>query len=161
MPGIKGVWQLKVNSPSDNLIAISFVGQTKLLKLIDEEVEETQLEGFDCLQQTLFCGNIFQNDQEVLLQVTATSIRLISTQQRRVLSEWIPPQNITLISTNNIQIVCSSRSNLYYFEVINNEIKLINESQLEFEASCLDISPLLNSRSKFCAVGLWKDISVR
>lgn len=161
MPGIKGIWQLKVKSPYDSLIAISFVGQTKLLQLIDEEVEETHLDGFECLQQTLFCGNITLNEKEIIMQATSTSIRLICPEEGRVINEWTPTQNISLVSTNDTQILCSSRSSLYYLEVVDGQIKLISESQLDYEASCLDISQLTHKKSKFAAVGLWKDISVR
>lgn len=160
MPGIKGVWQLKVNSSLDNVIAISFVGQTKLLKLINEEVEETHFNGFDRSQQTLYCGNI-SDDSEMILQVTTLGIRLISSVEEKIVNEWTPANSISLVSTNSNQIICSSRTTLYYLEIFDNQIKLINELQLEFEASCLDINPLEDSRSKFCSVGLWKDISVR
>src|SRR5699024_4927466 len=99
--------------------------------------------------------------QDLIFQATAFALRLISVDEKRVLNEWVPSQKISLISTNNTQIICSSRSNLYYLEVIDSQIKLINEAQMEFETSCLDISPLLQPKSKFCVVGLWKDISVR
>lgn len=161
MAGIKGVWQLKNDSDYDNLIAISFVGQTKLLKLIDEEVEETHLDGFQCSEQTLYCGNISQHGQQLILQATTGSIQLLSPKEGRVINEWKTSQNISLISTNEGQIICSSRSNLYYLEVKDCKIVLINECQMEYEASCVDISPLMQKNSKFCAVGLWKDISVR
>ncbi|CAG2183595.1 unnamed protein product, partial [Oppiella nova] len=39
LPGIKGVWQLRVNSAYDNILVLSFVGQTKVLMLTGEEVE--------------------------------------------------------------------------------------------------------------------------
>lgn len=145
----------------DNVIAIAFVGQTKLLMLINEEVEETRITGFDCSQQTLFCGNISNDLPELILQVTTTTIRLISCKEDKVINEWIPPNNISLVSTNFGQIICSSRTTLYYLEVIDSEIKLVTQLQMEYEASCLDINPLEQERSKFCSVGLWKEISVR
>lgn len=161
LAGIKGIWQLRVDSKLDNLIAISFVGQTKLLKLIDEEVEETQMDGFDCSKQTLYCGNIESNGQHLILQATDNGIRLLSIEQKLVVHKWKPANPISLISVNCTQIVCSSRSSLYYLEVINNELRLTNEIQMKHEISCLNISPLIKPKSKFCAVGLWKDISVQ
>ncbi|KAH9394713.1 DNA damage-binding protein 1 [Tyrophagus putrescentiae] len=162
LAGIKGVWQLKTNSDVyDNMIAISFVGQTKLLRLIGEDVEETHLEGFKCHEQTLFCGNIAQNSKQLILQATSGSIQLLCPKENCVIDEWKKAQSISLISTNEGQIICSSRSNLYYLEVIDGKIKLINECEMEYEASCVDISPLVQKKSTLCAVGLWKDISVR
>ncbi|KAI7698004.1 hypothetical protein SSS_04873 [Sarcoptes scabiei] len=126
----------------------------------NEDVEEISIDSFDCSQQTLFCSNIEINGQTLILQATASSIRLISLSNGLV-NSWIPPNNILLISVNDLQIICSSRSSLYYLEIIDLEIKLINELKTEFETSCLDISSLEDKkRSKFCAIGLWKDISV-
>ncbi|KAF7492574.1 DNA damage-binding protein 1 [Sarcoptes scabiei] len=125
-----------------------------------KDVEEISIDSFDCSQQTLFCSNIEINGQTLILQATASSIRLISLSNGLV-NSWIPPNNILLISVNDLQIICSSRSSLYYLEIIDLEIKLINELKTEFETSCLDISSLEDKkRSKFCAIGLWKDISV-
>ncbi|KPM03377.1 DNA damage-binding protein-like protein [Sarcoptes scabiei] len=160
LSGIKGIWRLRLNSVLDNVIAIAFVCQTKLLKMENEDVEEISIDSFDCSQQTLFCSNIEINGQTLILQATASSIRLISLSNGLV-NSWIPPNNILLISVNDLQIICSSRSSLYYLEIIDLEIKLINELKTEFETSCLDISSLEDKkRSKFCAIGLWKDISV-
>lgn len=161
LPGIKGVWQLKVDSIYDNVVAMAFVGQTKLLKLKNEEVEETFITGFDCSQETMYTGNIIADQFEMIVQITANCIRLLSVHDNRITSKWIPPSNITLVSVNDCQIICSSRNKLLYLEVIRSEIKLINEIEMEYEASCLDISSLTEKRSKLCAVGLWKDISVR
>lgn len=156
------MWQLKTDSDVyDSLIAISFVGQTKLLKLIGEDVEETHLEGFKCFEQTLFCGNITQNGKQLILQATTACIQLLCPKENRVVDIWNKAPGISLISTNEGQIICSSRSVLYYLEVIDGKIQLINQCQMENEASCVDISPLMQTKSKLCAVGLWKDISVR
>lgn len=162
LQGIKSVWQLKVDSETDNVIAVAFVGQTRLLKLENEEVEEISIPGFDCSQQTLFCGNIaIDGSLDVVLQATSHNIRLISSLQGECFSKWSPPMNISLVSVNGCQIICHSKSKLYYLEIIGNEIQLINQMEMEFEASCIDISPLNEKRSKLCAVGLWKDISVK
>lgn len=158
MPGIKGVWQLKVDSPLDNILVLSFVGQTKVLKLTGEEVEETELFGFDTTQQTLFCGNV---REDLLLQVTATNIRLVSTVTKQLCNEWAPEQNISIVSSNTSQIVCASRNQLYYLEIHDQMIKMVNKTQVEYEIACLDINPISGPKSSLCAAGLWTDISVR
>jgi DNA damage-binding protein 1 len=158
LPGIKGVWQLRVNSAYDNILVLSFVGQTKVLMLTGEEVEETELPGFDTTQQTLFCGNV---RDDLLLQVTANNIRLISTETKQMCNEWTPEQHISVVSSNTSQIVCAARNQLYYLEIHDQLIKLVNKTQTEFEIACLDINPISGTKSSLCAVGLWTDISVR
>lgn len=157
LPGINGIWQLRVNSKYDNVVAVSFVGMTKLLKLENEEVEETFINGFDCSQQTLFCCNVSDN---IILQATINCIRLISLSNPDQNSEWAEPQ-ISLISINGNQLICSTATKLYYFEIIDDQLKLINEMKTEHEASCIDISQLSQNKSKFCAVAFWEDISVQ
>lgn len=66
LPGIKGMWALQVASADklDNTLVLAFVGQTRVLSLNGEEVEETDIPGFTSDQQTFFCGNV-QHDQIV------------------------------------------------------------------------------------------------
>ena len=61
-----GIWPLRLDSTMDNMLVLSFVGQTRVLTLTDEEVEETEVGGFDSDQQTFFCGNVNHNQ---ILQV--------------------------------------------------------------------------------------------
>ena len=149
---------MRVDSQLDNILVLSFVGQTKVLRLTGEEVEETELFGFDTSQQTLFCGNV---RDDLLLQVTATSIRLVSTETRQLCNEWSPEKNISIVSSNTSQIVCASRNQLHYLEIHDQTITLVKTTTTEFEIACLDINPISGPKSSLCAVGLWTDISVR
>merc|ERR1719289_228492 len=54
LPGIKGMWPLKVGSKMDNTLILSFVEQTRVLSLAGEEVEETEIPGFTAEQQTFY-----------------------------------------------------------------------------------------------------------
>ena len=61
------MWPLKVGSDvHDNMLVLSFVGQTRVLMLNGEEVEETELPGFEGDQQSFYCGNVVHKQ---LLQV--------------------------------------------------------------------------------------------
>ena len=51
----------------DNMIVLSFVGQTRVLSLSGEEVEETEVKGFENDDQTFYCANV-ANQQ--IVQVT-------------------------------------------------------------------------------------------
>ena len=50
---------------------------------------ETEIAGFDATAQTLYCGNVI-NDQ--LLQVTPTSVRLVSCSTLELACKWAPPE---------------------------------------------------------------------
>jgi len=164
LQGIKGIWPLKVNSQNnlDNYIVLSFVGQTKILLLSGEEVEETTIKGFENNKQTFNCQNVCYNQ---IVQATSASIRLISSATQELISEWFPPENrnISVISLNTKQIICASRNIVYYLTI--GEEKLVEKASraLEYEVACLDIN-LLNDKmekSDFCSVGFWTEISIR
>jgi len=59
----------------DSLLAVSFVGETKLLKISGEEIEETESAGFSDSEQTLLCGN--SNDDQII-QVLFNQLCIIS-----------------------------------------------------------------------------------
>lgn len=105
----------------DNTLVLAFVGQTRVLSLNGEEVEETDIPGFASDQQTLYCGNVVH---EQIIQVTPLSARLISVQNKTLLAEWKPPndKNISVVSCNFTQIVVSTGSVLYYLEIHPNEL---------------------------------------
>ncbi|ROL51216.1 DNA damage-binding protein 1 [Anabarilius grahami] len=136
LPGIKG-------RDTDDMLVLSFVGQTRVLMLSGEEVEETELPGFVDNQQTFFCGN----DSKALV------------------SEWKEPQgrNISVASCNSTQVVLAVGRVLYYLQILTGELKQISSTEMEHEVACLDITPLGESagESSICAVGLWTDISAR
>ena len=163
LQGIKGIWPLKLDNNSlDNYIVLSFVGQTKVLLLNGEEIEESKIKGFETEQQTFSCQNVCYNQ---IVQATPVSVRLINSNSKELIMEWSPPDNktISVISINQTQIVCASRNTLYY--LIISEEKLIEKANrvLEYEIACLDIN-LLNDKieqSSFCSVGFWTEISIR
>ncbi|RUS91294.1 hypothetical protein EGW08_000908 [Elysia chlorotica] len=163
LPGIKGIWPLHVNSDKfDNMMVMSFVGQSRILQLSGEEVEETELPGFDGDNQTFVCDNVCFNQ---ILQITQVSVRLISCSPGGLAEEWRHPQgkNISLACCNSTQIVLAASCELFYFEIQEGKVVQKGHTVVEHEVACLDISPLKESqtRSEFLAVGLWTDISAR
>lgn len=164
LPGIKGLWPLRSESSrdTDDMLVLSFVGQTRVLMLSGEEVEETELQGFVDNQQTFFCGNVAQQQ---LIQITSASVRLVTQDSKALVSEWKEPQgrNISVASCNNTQVVLAVGRVLYYLQILSGELKQISSTQMEHEVACLDITPLgeRSTDSSICAVGLWTDISAR
>ncbi|KAF7990593.1 hypothetical protein HCN44_000398 [Aphidius gifuensis] len=162
LPGIKGMWALKIgNKIYDNTLVLSFVGQTRILTLNGEEVEETDIPGFTANEQTFHTGNI--ND-DLFIQITPTSARLISYTTKKVVSIWQPDnkRTISVVACNGKQVLCATGNDLYYMEIIDEKIIAKGTTILEHEVACLDISPLDNSiEANIVAVGLWTDISIR
>ncbi|PVD33437.1 hypothetical protein C0Q70_04693 [Pomacea canaliculata] len=164
LPGIKGIWALKKNSEVfDNLLVMSFVGQSRVLMLSGEEVEETELPGFDGDSQTFVCINITPDQ---MLQITQRSVRLVSLTDQGLLCEWtIRPEgrNISLASCNTTQAAIAAGSELHYLELAPGKITHVGHTVMEHEIACLDITPLKEGegRAQLIAVGLWTDISAR
>ncbi|GFX77483.1 DNA damage-binding protein 1 [Trichonephila clavipes] len=162
LPGVKGLWPLKLDTTEyDDTLILSFVGQTRVLTLNGEDIEEKHLPGFDVSQQTFYCANV---NYDQIVQVTASSIRLLHRPTKQILSQWIPPADeiICVVSANMSQVVCAIRNELYYFDVFDKEIRQTGHLVMNYEIACIDINPL-DSRaiSDICAVGLWTDISIR
>ena len=95
--GIKGVWTLKLDSKPpnyfQNVLVLSFVGQTRMLRLTGEDVEEFDIPGFSCDSQTLFAGNVSHGQ---IVQVTSHFVRLVDDTSGQVLTEWKPPSTYTI-----------------------------------------------------------------
>ncbi|KAK1784941.1 hypothetical protein P4O66_018374 [Electrophorus voltai] len=164
LPGIKGLWPLRsaAGRENDDMLVLSFVGQTRVLMLSGEEVEETELPGFVDNQQTFFCGNVAHQQ---LIQITSGSVRLVTQDNKTLVSEWKEPQgrNISVAACNSTQVVLAVGRVLYYLQILGGELKQISSTEMEHEVACLDITPLgeSGSESSLCAVGLWTDISAR
>jgi DNA damage-binding protein 1 len=160
LAGIKGVWSLRVGSSKwDNVIILAFVGQTRVLTLSGEEVEETEIDGFDSDQQTFCCSNVSHGQ---LVQITATSVRLVNGDTKQLADEWRPPvdRRISVANCNNDEIVCALGRDVYYIKIEAGNLKAISTSTLEYEVACLDLTPLV-PQLNLCAVGLWTDMSAR
>uniref|UniRef100_A0AAR2LIA5 DNA damage-binding protein 1 n=1 Tax=Pygocentrus nattereri TaxID=42514 RepID=A0AAR2LIA5_PYGNA len=164
LPGIKGLWPLRSEAgrETDDMLVLSFVGQTRVLMLSGEEVEETELPGFVDNQQTFFCGNVAHQQ---LIQITSGSVRLVTQDSKALVSEWKEPQgrNISVAACNSTQVVLAVGRVLYYLQILSGELKQISSTEMEHEVACLDITPLGENggESSLCAVGLWTDISAR
>ncbi|XP_046643566.1 DNA damage-binding protein 1-like [Daphnia pulicaria] len=173
LPGIKGIWALKMGSsgnPSvDDTVVLSFVGQTRVLMLNGEEMEETEIPGLTADQQTFFCGNV---GKDSVLQITTGSVRLISVNTKQKLSEWTPPDGkmLNVVACNHGQVLCAAGRELYYLEMEDDtQVVLKTHVTLDYEVACLDLTPIsissqqntTVSKAEVCAVGLWTDISAR
>jgi len=163
LQGIMGLWALKMDNLSyDDTLVLSFVGQTRVLTLNGEEVEETDIPGLNGNKQTYFCGNVVGQQ---LVQITEESVRLISCSTKLLLSEWKheSSRNISVATCNGLQIALAAGRELYYIEIEDQNLSEISKTTLEHEVACLDISQTgcRTGKSSLLSAGLWTDISVR
>ncbi|KAK9153316.1 hypothetical protein Sjap_000796 [Stephania japonica] len=164
--GIKGMWSLRssTDDPYDTFLVVSFISETRILAMnLDDELEETEIEGFCSEVQTLFCHDAL-HDQ--LVQVTATSVRLVSATSRALLNEWSAPPGFSVnVATANASqvILATGGGHLVYLEIGDGKLNEVKHAQLEYEVSCLDINPIGEDPncSQLAAVGMWTDMSVR
>merc|ERR1719322_173620 len=166
LPGIKGMWPLKVGSGQDktldNTLVLSFVEQTRILTISGEEVEETEIAGFVSDQQTFHTGN---TEHGHLVQVTPGSVRLVCPASHQLVDEWTPPEGklISVCGSNATQLLAASGSVLFYLEIQGGKLVLAGDATLEHGVACIDLTPTdeASSRTQVASVGLWTDISVR
>lgn len=164
LSGIKGIWALNIRSNSEfhDAIVLSFVGQSRILSLCGEDVEETEISGILTDQQTMFCGNV---SNSIILQVVPSAVQLVALKPREgVIYEWRPPcgKSINVVAANTFQIVCALGCEVHYLEIIDDQIVEKMCCNMENEVSCLDINPLGETKEAcFIALGLWNDMTVR
>ncbi|KAK8522408.1 hypothetical protein V6N13_115377 [Hibiscus sabdariffa] len=166
LQGIKGMWSLRssTDDPFDTFLVVSFIRETRILAMNPEdELEETEIDGFNSQVQTLFCHDAVYNQ---LVQVTSSSVRLVSSISRKLRDEWNAPSgySVNVATANATQIlVATGGGHLVYLEIGDGKLTEVKHAQLEYEISCLDINPIGENPnfSQLAAVGMWTDISVR
>eukprot|EP00240_Pyramimonas_obovata_P000173 CAMPEP_0118957844 /NCGR_PEP_ID=MMETSP1169-20130426/62317_1 /TAXON_ID=36882 /ORGANISM="Pyramimonas obovata, Strain CCMP722" /LENGTH=1091 /DNA_ID=CAMNT_0006905945 /DNA_START=129 /DNA_END=3404 /DNA_ORIENTATION=- len=165
LPGIKGMWSLRESSAAahDTFLVVTFVSETRVLGInMEDELEETELDGFEGEQQTLYCGNA-AHDQ--LVQVTCGSLRLVSASTRQLVASWAPPSGfqINIAAANNTQVLLATGGgNLVYLEIGPGSLTEVKAVQLAQEISCLDINPIgpQPDRATLAVAGLWSTEAV-
>ncbi|XP_076938869.1 DNA damage-binding protein 1-like, partial [Bidens hawaiensis] len=88
LQGIKGMWSLRsaTDDVYDTFLVVTFINETRILAMnMEDELEETEIEGFCSEVQTLFCHDAVHNQ---LVQVTSSSVRLVSSISRELRHEW-------------------------------------------------------------------------
>ncbi|KAK2438447.1 DNA damage-binding protein 1a [Trifolium repens] len=166
LQGIKGMWSLRssTDDPFDTFLVVSFISETRILAMnLEDELEETEIEGFSSQVQTLFCHDAVHNQ---LVQVTSNSVRLVSSTTRELLNEWNAPSDysVNVATANATQVLLATGGgHLVYLEIGDGIVQEVKHAQLEYEISCLDINPIGDNpnQSHLAAVGMWTDISVR
>lgn len=170
---IKGVWSLKIgdnqkpkddtqdsiedrrkDSDKDNHILVTYKDGSSLWYCEEKGDFDAGVSqgGFDN-QRTVLCANVAHSQ---IVQVTTKAIRLISSIDKQLIDVWTLPgkDGMHVASNNDTHIVCAYGKILYYFEIQPNKLHLLSETELEFQISALDISPLTPGR-QLLSVGFW------
>ncbi|KAK9268180.1 hypothetical protein L1049_010622 [Liquidambar formosana] len=166
LQGIKGMWSLRsyTDDPFDTFLVVSFISETRILAMnLEDELEETEIEGFCSQVETLFCHNAVYNQ---LVQVTANSVRLVNSTSRELRYEWKAPAgySVNVATANATQVLLATgMGHLVYLEIGDGTVTEVKHAQMEYEISCLDINPIGENPnySQLAVVGMWTDISVR
>ncbi|KAL0407520.1 UNVERIFIED_CONTAM: DNA damage-binding protein 1 [Sesamum latifolium] len=144
LQGIKGMWSLRSASddPYDTFLVVSFISETRILAMnLEDELEETEIEGFYSNVQTLFCHDAIYDQ---LVQVTSTSVRLVSSTSRELRHEWFAPAgysvNVATASATQV-LLATGGGHLVYLEIGDGVLTEVKNAQLDS--------------------GMWTDISVR
>ena len=149
--GIKGIWSLRSMDDDlqfDKYLVQSFIGETRVLAMQDEELSEFEIPGF-APGQTLHCANIGGG---YILQVTAASARLINSSSLMSVAEFFPSNTITVaVSTDDQLIVSLAGGEIVYFDIdMNSPTPVFNQiasTTMNYEIACLSMRPLIGDIS--------------
>ena len=183
LPGARGLWSLRDNfaSTHDTYLVQAFVGETRIFKISEENLDETEIHGFDDEAQTLHCANMHGS---VVLQVTANVARLVDIAAGKEVSKWQPDADgrITVAASSATQVLLALTGGvLVYLEAdAAGALKEVARKTMAHEISCLAIDPLAPAPqdsadgdgdesmapatakpATLAAVGLWTDITAR
>ena len=160
LPGIQGMWAVRAtdDSADDRLLLQSFVGETRVLVMEDDELGEIEMEGLDAALPTLWAGNVLGQH---MVQVTERSVRVISISSSALVTEW-KEGRITMASGNRRQVLLAQGRELVLLRWDGRRLVEERRVALEHEVACLDVTPIDDGgEARFAALGLWTDLTLR
>lgn len=155
------LFSLRSSDTSTNvdLLVVSFIGETRLFHFqADGEVEEkAEFKSLVMSEGTLLATDLSNGR---LLQVTASSARLIESENGMLLSEWSPPNDhhITAASANDQYLILSVKGLEALVLGLNEDLKVFARRQFaEGQIACVHVSHVL---SDICVAGFWQSAVV-
>ena len=143
-----------------DLLVVSFVGETRILQFqADGEVEEkSEYKSLSLSEGTLLAANLPEGR---LLQVTASSARLIDSEDDMSLSVWSPSDDdpITAASANEQNLVVSVKGLEALVLDLKKDLKVCVRRQFaeEGQIACIHVSHV---SSDICIAGFWQSTAV-
>jgi len=177
LPGVKGIWSLSspADASFDKYLVQSFLGETRVLSIEGEDMEECELPGFDSDTETIFCGNIgnAQNGR-MAVQVTSTNAFLLdgSTFERVDSYSHTKGSAINLASVlGNLLVLCFSGGAVAHLQLDASGQKLMKVSStvLGNDIACTTIWPGVHGSDMdveggdkmLLACAMWTDHTIR
>jgi DNA damage-binding protein 1 len=142
LEGIKGLWALQEDG-ADCMLVQSFVGETRVLKLSNDELQESDVAGFDMNAASLLCGNV---SPDVYFQVTASEVRLCGALQAvwpcsfdRITSAAADGPNIILCCKGGlvVKLLASLASS-----TSAGALSIVGRVQLPSDIACVSVNSL-------------------
>ena len=174
LSGIKGMWALSSSGAvHETHVVLSFISETRVLAMLDDELSEVELPGFDADTATVFCANFGACH---VVQATALALRLVDATSFELLEEWRAPAGnaISMACTDQkYALLATTGKQLYLFALVGSQlaeqastlmandvacIALWSHFTNEDEASVMETDDTVLS---LAAVGLWTDLSLR
>jgi DNA damage-binding protein 1 len=162
LKGVRGVWCVQAADTERRVMALSFVGQTSFLSVVGEDMEGMEVAGADTSHSTLFFGDVAHGQW---VQVTSEAVTLINRGTLQQSGSWNPPagKSISVCRSNGLTIAVAFGGDLQLLTVDEGALSEFGHTTLPHEIACVALSEAntADSKTKFCAVGLWIDFSIR
>ena len=142
-----------------DLLLTSFVNETRVFQFeADGEVEEVaEYKSLSLSESTLLAANLPSNR---LLQVTASSARIIEAESGMLISEWSSPeQSITAASANDQRLALSiGGAEAVIVDLDGNlQVKARRKFSNEGQIACIHVPTVSNN---ICIAGFWQSAAV-
>ena len=165
--------------PPEKLLFLSYVSETRLLKISGEELEEIVIPGSSLAEPTLLAAAL--SLPHLLVQVTPQAIYVIDSASKQQIEVWKPTgnqQRLSVAATHGDLIAVAAGSTLHIFKFNPASKKLenyCNPKTLSREISCVSLYGAYGSASEssmdvshdqsapsalFVGIGLWQENSV-
>ena len=146
LEGIKGIWALQQNG-ADCMLVQSFVGETRVLQLSNDELQESDVPGFDMASASILCGNVAP---DVYFQVTASEVRLGGAVQAVWPSSF---DRITSASADGPNIILCCKGGLVVKLVASSaSLSIAGRVQLPSDIACVSVNSMATGNDFFFGV---------
>lgn len=157
---ITELWSLSSTGDAEfhDTLVVTFVDESKVLKFVDESVEEVDdFNHFELSQPTLLASNL--PDHRVV-QVFETGMRISDLESGMLLLEWKPPDagsKITTAGSNSVHLLLVEGGHtLHVFHTANNDSRPSSSKTFPSQISSVTVP----DQSNVCIVAFWQTASV-
>lgn len=185
LQGIKGIWALRSGGAHATHMVLSFISETRVLAMVEDELGEVELPGFDADAATVYCSNL---GEAHVLQATASALRLVAVEGMSLLHEWRAPDghqiSMACVDAEHVLLATTGKQ-LFLFQLHKGEggagarLLEVATATMAQDIACVALWSHFASLEKgqdpsrmddgsgaasstcLAAVGLWTDLSVR